>query len=126
MATSRGRRQTRAVRRAVLTLVGELLAAWALGTLVVLLVGRNDWGALAGFVFGGVLGAGVALAVGLVLAAKSVGLSRNVRWGLALGAVPLVLVALVVAVRFELSWWGPLVIVFLPGPLLVWWVGRPR
>lgn len=124
--TAARRSSSRALVRALLTLVGELIAAWSLGSLLVALIGKDSWGALAGFLLGGVLGAGAALAVGLVVAARSVGASKRIRVGLALGAVPLVWVAAVVAVRFELSWWGPLLFVFLPGPLLVWWVGRPR
>lgn len=114
------------VRRALLTFGAELVVGWLIGYALVVLIGRGEWGAIAGFLFGMVLGIGLSLAVGLVKAAKAGGRPRSAQLWLGLLAVPAVFVALPLGLRIGLGGWGTLALMSVPGPVLVWWLAaRP-
>jgi hypothetical protein len=108
------------LRRALLTFGAELVVGWLIGYGLVMLIGRGEWGAIAGFLFGMVLGIGLSLSVGLVKAAKAGGHSRTVQVWLGLLAVPAVFAALPLGLRIGLGGWGTLALMSVPGPVVVW------
>lgn len=113
----------RPLRRALLTLGAEMVLGWLLGYGLLLLIGKGSWGAIAGFLFGMVLGAGIALAVGLVTAARSAGRPKSMQVWLCLLAVPVAFISLPIGARLGLGGWGTLVLMLVPGPVAVWWIG---
>lgn len=110
------------LRRALLTLGAEMVIGWLLGYGLVLLIGKGSWGAIAGFLFGMVLGAGIALAVGLVTAARVSGRPKSTQVWLCVLALPAAFVSLPIGARMGLGGWGTLALMLLPGPALVWWL----